>query len=85
MNYNIELEAHSIIKAEGLEVETFADNVPRSTWDNYEEYLSLCGAHLPIQDLALPRIKFSRQLPAALRLVLQIPQQTSRERELALR
>ncbi len=69
--YNVELEAHALISAEGLTVESYVDNVPRKTWDNYSEYLQLYGQELSIRELPLPRIKFARQLPAALRFRLQ--------------
>ena len=68
---NIELERHQLITAEGLVVESFVDNVTRVNWDNYTAYLSLYHQELPIQELLLPRVKFKRQLPSALRLVLQ--------------
>jgi hypothetical protein len=68
---NIELEQHQLITAEGLTVESFVDNLPRSDWDNYAAYLSLYGRELPIRELSLPRIKFSRQIPSALRRSLQ--------------
>ncbi|MFM7549484.1 MAG: FG-GAP-like repeat-containing protein, partial [Cyanobacteriota bacterium] len=64
---NIELEQHQLITAEGLTVESFVDNRPRCDWDNYTAYLSLYGQELPIAELPLPRIKFSRQLPSRLR------------------
>ncbi len=81
--YNVELEEHAIIRAEGLEVESYVDNVPRKTWDNYEEYLALYGSEAPIRELPLPRIKFSRQIPAPLRLKLQSMDQSAVQRELA--
>jgi hypothetical protein len=68
---NIELERHQLITAEGLVVESFVDNLPRRDWDNYTAYLSLYNQELPIPELPLPRVKFKRQLPSALRLLLQ--------------
>ena len=69
--YNIELETHSIIQAEGASVESFVDNVPRKTLDNYSEYIKLYGKDIPIQELTLPRIKFRRQLSARLKSILE--------------
>jgi autotransporter-associated beta strand protein/VCBS repeat-containing protein len=68
---NIELERHQLITAEGLVVESFVDNRPRSDWDNYTAYLSLYHQELPIRELLLPRVKFKRQLSSALRRLLQ--------------
>jgi hypothetical protein len=68
---NIELEWHQLITAEGLVVESFVDNRPRSDWDNYTAYLSLYHQELPIRELLLPRVKFKRQLSSALRRLLQ--------------
>jgi hypothetical protein len=67
---NIELERHQLITAEGLVVESFVDNQPRCDWDNYTVYLSLYHQELPIPELPLPRVKFKRQLPSALRHML---------------
>ncbi|MGB7565598.1 MAG: Hint domain-containing protein [Prochlorococcaceae cyanobacterium] len=69
--FNIELEDHALITAEGFTVESYVDNVPRSDWDNYAAYLTLYGEEQPIRELPLPRIKFARQLPAFLRKKLQ--------------
>ncbi len=68
---SIELERHELITAEGLVVESFVDNQPRCDWDNYTAYLSLYHQELPIPELPLPRVKFKRQLPSALRHLLQ--------------
>jgi hypothetical protein len=68
---NIELEQHQLISAEGLTVESFVDNRPRSDWDNYTAYLTLYGQELPIAELPLPRIKFSRQLSSRLQRHLE--------------
>jgi VCBS repeat-containing protein len=68
---NIELERHQLITAEGLVVESFVDNQPRCDWGNYTAYLSLYHQELPIPELPLPRVKFKRQLPSALRHLLQ--------------
>ena len=69
--YNIELEQHELISAEGLTVESFYDILDRSSWDNYSDYLALYGSEQPLLELPLPRVNFSRQLPSALRQTLQ--------------
>ncbi len=68
--YNVEMAEHSIIHAEGQPVESYVDNLPRQSWDNYAEYLELYGEDQAIQEMALPRVRYSRQLPAALKLKL---------------
>ena len=65
--FNIELEKHELINAEGILAESYFDCRPRSSWGNYTAYLTLYKQELPIQELPLPLIQFSRQLPKALR------------------
>ncbi len=77
--YNVELEEHSIVHAEGLPVESYYDIIPRHCWDNYAEYVQLYGEGDPIQEMDLPRVCFARQLPTALKQMLSI----SREPALA--
>ncbi|HHG2224918.1 MULTISPECIES: Hint domain-containing protein [unclassified Synechococcus] len=85
--YNIELDEHMIIEANGLKAESFIDNAPRKTWDNYEEYQALYGEERSIQEMSLPRVKFARQLGSSLRLTLRHNALTrglpKKERELA--
>ncbi len=74
--YNVELEAHGLIWANGLPVETYFANFrgigfTREDWDNYDEYLHLYGSSEPMQELPLPRIPFARLIPAALRRKFQ--------------
>lgn len=77
---NVELDAHMLIKAEGLTVESFIDNQPRSNWDNYTAYLTLYDQELPIQELSMPRVKYARQIPSALKLSLEaMANSTNRE------
>lgn len=64
--YNIELETHRLIWAEGLQVESYFDILPRKFWDNYGEYMALYGEDLPMEELPLPRVEFTRQLPISL-------------------
>ena len=75
--YNIEFENHEIIRANGIEVESYyanwrGDGYSRVDWDNYGEYLALYGESKGMEELDLPRIPFARQLPAELRLMLQL-------------
>ena len=75
--YNIEFENHEIIRANGIEVESYyanwrGDGYSRADWDNYDEYLALYGESNGMEELPMPRIPFARQLPAELRLILQL-------------
>ncbi|WP_157665390.1 Hint domain-containing protein [Cyanobium sp. NIES-981] len=65
--YNIEFETQQIITAEGLPAESYYDILPRSFWDNYQEYRDLYGDGSPIVELPMSRVNFSRQLPTALK------------------
>jgi hypothetical protein len=75
--YNIELEAHSLIWANGMPVETYFANVrgisfTREDWDNYSDYIALYGSSELMQELSLPRIPFARQIPTFLREKFQL-------------
>lgn len=66
--YHVELENHDLVCAEGVAAETFVDNVSRRKFANYAEFEALYGASSAmINEMALPRIKSARQLPASLR------------------
>ncbi|MDQ1077492.1 Hint domain-containing protein [Pseudoroseomonas cervicalis] len=66
--YHVELAAHGLLLAEGTPAESFVDNVTRARFDNHAEFLALYGARPePTGEMALPRVKSQRQLPAALR------------------
>ncbi|MFM9859831.1 Hint domain-containing protein [Pseudoxanthobacter sp. M-2] len=70
--HHIELDDHALVLAEGVPAETFVDNVTRRRFDNYDEYEDLYGNVAPlIREMALPRVKSARQLPAALRRRLE--------------
>jgi hypothetical protein len=61
-----------------LQVETYFANhrgigFTRNDWDNYADYIALYGSSMPMEELTMPRIPFARQLPAAVRLLLQAP------------
>ncbi len=73
--YNVELDQHSIISAEGLPVESYYDILPRASWENYAEYIHLYGEDQPIEEIDLPRILFARQLPAFLKQKLSAIQE----------
>lgn len=67
--YNIELEDHSLIWANGLPVETYfssyrREGFSRDTWDNYADYIDLYGSSELMQEMEYPRIPFARQIPA---------------------
>jgi len=65
--YHVELADHSLILAENAAAETFVDNVERMGFDNWAEHEALYG-HLPaIAEMARPRAKSARQVPAATR------------------
>jgi hypothetical protein len=66
--YHVEVADHSFILVEGVEAETFVDNVSRMAFDNWEEH----EGPGPIEEMALPRVKSARQLPRALRGRLQM-------------
>jgi hypothetical protein len=75
--YNIELERHGLITANGLLVESYFANYrsngfSRDCWDNYHDYVALYGAGELMEELPLPRIAFARQIPMQLRQSLQL-------------
>ena len=75
--YNIELEAHSLIWANGLQTETYFANCrgigfTREDWDNYGDYIALYGSSELMPELAMPRIPFARLIPAELRRKFQL-------------
>ena len=79
--YNLEFENHAILHANGLAVESYfanwrVDSYTRADWDNYDEYIALYGESKGMEELPMPRIPFARQLPAELRLMLQLNEGT---------
>jgi hypothetical protein len=75
--FNIELEQHELIWANDALTESYfssyrSNGFSRQSWDNFDEYRALYGDGELMQELPLPRIPFSRQLPAALRAKLKI-------------
>jgi hypothetical protein len=74
--YNIELERHGLITANGLLAESYFANYrsngfSRDCWDNYHDYVALYGEGELMEELPLPRIPFARQIPMQLLLALQ--------------
>ena len=68
--YHIETEAHEIILANGAATETYIDHTSRRAFDNYAEYEALYGDETAMQELPIPRISSARQLPVAIRNML---------------
>ena len=68
--YHIETADHSLILAEGAPTETFVDNVDRMAFDNWAEYAEMVVDAEPIVEMAYPRAKAARQIPASLRAKL---------------
>jgi hypothetical protein len=69
--YHIETPAHSLILAEGAPTETFIDNAERMAFDNWAEYTALPPRVGPFGELPYARVKSARQLPLAIRSLLQ--------------
>ncbi len=64
--WHVELADHALVLAEGVPAETFVDNVARLAFDNWAEH-EAAGTEAPIAEMALPRAKSARQVPAATR------------------
>jgi hypothetical protein len=70
--YSLEFEQHVRVWANDLLTEsylpTYRDGeLTRMTWNNYDHYLSLYGSSETMNELPMPRIPFSRQLPLRIR------------------
>jgi hypothetical protein len=63
--YHLELDRHRLILANGASVESFVDDVSRSTFDNVDDWYARGLA--PLSGVALPYVKAksARQLPGA--------------------
>lgn len=61
--YHVELDKHALLFAEGALSESFVDNVSRMSFDNWAER-SVENAR-PIEEMAYPRAKSHRQVPAS--------------------
>jgi Hint domain len=64
--WHVELADHALLLAEDVPAETFVDNVDRLAFDNWDEH-ETAGSEAPIAEMALPRAKSARQVPAATR------------------
>lgn len=67
--YQVELESHELLLAEGVQAESFVDNVDRMHFQNWGERTTPVEA---IVEMAYPRAKSARQLPAAVRRLLTV-------------
>jgi hypothetical protein len=68
--YHVEVEDHSLILAENTPAENFVDNVERFGFDNWEEHQALYPEGKSIAEMAYPRAKSQRQVPAATKTML---------------
>ncbi|GAA0598152.1 hypothetical protein GCM10009416_40470 [Craurococcus roseus] len=64
--WHVELADHSLVLAEGVPAESFVDNVARLAFDNWAEH-EAAAEPAPVAEMALPRAKAARQVPAATR------------------
>ncbi|MCW2282821.1 VCBS repeat-containing protein [Rhodoblastus acidophilus] len=67
--WHIELADHALILAEGVAAETFVDNVDRLAFDNWREH-EAAGDPPPMAEMTFPRVKSARQVPRAIRALL---------------
>ena len=84
--FNMELDQHELIWANGVATESYfssyrTNGFSRQSWDNYSEYVALYGEGELMQELDMPRIPFSRQIPAAVAAKLEL---NTEAKELAL-
>jgi hypothetical protein len=68
--YHVELDDHSLILAENTPAETFVDNVDRLGFDNWSEHEAIYPEGKPVNEMAYPRAKAHRQVPANIRVML---------------
>lgn len=69
--WHIEVAEHDLVLAEGVPAETFVDNVDREAFDNWDEYLAIMGEETPIPEMHAPRAKSHRQVPVAIRRMIE--------------
>ena len=62
--YHVELDSHELLLAEGVEAESFVDNVDRMHFHNWDDRVA---PETAIAEMNLPRAKSMRQLPQAIR------------------
>ncbi len=71
--YHVETEGHDILRANGAAAESFIDNVSRRVFDNYPEFEALYGDPPEMEESGHPRAVTGRQVPAAIRRLLDMP------------
>jgi hypothetical protein len=69
--YHVELADHALVLAEGVPAETFVDNAARANFDNWAEHEALYGTQPGIVEMTFPRAKSARQMPGAVRRLLE--------------
>ena len=67
--YHVELATHELLLAEGVQAESFVDNVDRMHFHNWDERSAPVQ---PITEMPYPRAKAQRQLPPALRKMFAV-------------
>jgi hypothetical protein len=65
--YHVETDSHEILLANGVEAESFIDNVSRRSFDNYAEFEELYGDVPEMEELPYPRAMSARQVPESIR------------------
>jgi hypothetical protein len=68
--YNIEVEAHELILAEGCPAETYVDIANRDGFDNFDDYTARFGASRVIEEMNIPRVSTARLVPHSLKVAL---------------
>jgi hypothetical protein len=56
---------------EGVAAETFVDSSDREHFDNWDEYQALVAGAAPVAEMDMPRAKSARQVPAAVRALIE--------------
>ncbi len=69
--YHVELETHELLLAEGVQAESFVDNVDRMHFHNWDERTAPDAA---VMEMDLPRAKSARQVPMAIKRRLGLNQ-----------
>ncbi len=70
--YHVELATHELLLAEGVQAESFVDNIDRMHFHNWDERTAPAT---PIAEMPYPRAKSQRQLPRAVRQMLAVAKQ----------
>ncbi len=70
--YSLEFEQHALVWANDLLTESYLptyrnEELTWVAWNNYYNYISLYGTSETMEELLMPRIPFSRQLPLRIR------------------